>query len=284
MLHNMQSDFMAALLATEPQRSVPRPVPPTLNIKPGSLTPERRIGIYRRNMLAALRGALGAIFPTTKSIMGVTAFLVAADYFIHEIPSTSGNLNEFGRDFPEFLHEQQLVLAAMPPYRDAHAGVANAIVDMARLDWAWHEAFHAAEHASLDLSRLAAIPSEQHAALAFALHPSACLIESAYPLFEIWRQYQPEYDGSATIINPHLAAEEKSFSAEHFLVVHRGEADVTLTPLAKAQYFFLAHCARQNTLGEATEAALQIDHNFALQAFLIACVQQNIIVDFALQT
>ena len=38
--------------------------------------------------------------------------------------------------------------------------------DVAALEWAWHHAFHAAEHVPFDLARLADVPPVQHAALA----------------------------------------------------------------------------------------------------------------------
>ncbi len=269
MLHEAQTGLMAAVLAgstTEALSVAPK-------LREGKLTAAQRIAVYRRNVQSALRGALGDIFPTTKLVLGDETFLRLADQFIQQEPSTSGDLNQFGRTFPTFLDAIQ-VSQPLP----ASNGVA---ADMAALDWAWHRAFHAAEAASLDLSRLGALPAEQHAALVFQLHPSAFLVESRHRLIDIWQSHQIEQYSSVETSNgmentmPDIEADNN-----HFLIVHRGDADVTLTPLSAAQYCFLANCAEDQPLGEAAEAAFAIDSSFALQDFLIQAVHQNMIVGF----
>lgn len=253
MLHELQSGFMAAVLAgsqTELTSATPK-------IREGKLNTAQRVAIYRRNVQSTLRGALGDIFPTTRWMLGDDKFLNVGDQFILHAPSTSGDLNQFGRSFPEFL-------SAMQP---------SAAADMATLDWAWHEAFHAAEQAALDLSRLGAVPAEQHAALVFQLHPSARLIGSAYPLLELWQAHQNSEEAPLEI--------SKILPADHhFLAVHRDDANVTLTPLSAPQFHFLKNCAEHRPLGKAAEAAFALDASFALQAFLIQTVQQNIVIDF----
>ena len=253
MLNELQSGFLAAVLAGSPTEALS--VSP--KIREGKLNTAQRIAIYRRNVQATLRGALGDIFPTTRWMLGDDKFLSVADQFIQQAPSTSGDLNQFGRSFPAFL-------SAIQP---------SSAADMAGLDWAWHEAFHAAEQASLDLSRLGAVAAEQHAALVFQLHPSACLIESAYPLMEIWQAHQNTEEAPLEI--------SKALSVDHhFLVVHRDDADVTLTPLSAPQFHFLKNCANHQPLGEAAEASFALDASFALQAFLVQTVDQNIISGF----
>jgi len=232
-----------------------------------ALTPAARFNIYRRNIMSTLRAALGDIYPTTKSVMGQPDFLAAADRFIQQTPSPSGDLNQFGREWPDFLGTYLNTSAATPHHAP----------DMARLDWAWHEAFHAADSATQDLSRLAAVPDAQYAALIFSLHPSTRLLKSAYPLFQIWQAHQPGDQGDADE-NPAAIIPE---AGEDFLIVHRGDADVTLMQLSPAQYCFLSACAQQKTLAEAADAASEADTAFELQAFLVQAVQQNIIVDFS---
>ena len=69
--------------------------------------------------------------------------------------------------------------------------------DVARLEWAWHRAFHAADRAPLALERLAAVPPERYGQVRFRLHPSAQFIASDYPLLRIWEVNQPAYAGEA---------------------------------------------------------------------------------------
>lgn len=268
MLLDRQLEFMNAVLMPAAQ-GAKFTAPDIRQSAHSLLTPAERMAVYRRNIMTTLRGALGDIFPTTKSMMGREIFLAAADMFIQQTPSLSGDLNQFGREWPDFLngYAQSSPSSCLPAY----------LHEMARLDWAWHEAFHAADHEPLDLLRLAAVPGEQHASLVFSLHPSAHLIESPHPLWQLWQMHQPEVGN-----NSH--AEEAmgdAQSAPDFLLVHRGEADVTLTRLSEAQFRFLSACMQQQGLGRACDAAFQSDEAFSLQEFLIEAVQQNIIVDFA---
>ena len=268
MLRDRQLEFMNAVLMPAAQGA--KFTKPDIRQSAHSLlTPAERMAVYRRNIMTTLRGALGDIFPTTKSIMGREKFLAAADMFIQQTPSPSGDLNQFGREWPDFLNG--FVQSSLSPLLPAY------LHDMARLDWAWHEAFHAADHAPLDLARLATVPVGQHASLVFSLHPSTHLFESAHPLFQLWQAHQPEVSN-----NSH---EEEAVGHEQstrdFLLVHRGEADVTLTRLSEAQYRFLSACLQQQSLAEACDAAFQIDEAFSLQEFLIQAVQQNIIADFS---
>src|SRR5258706_1089000 len=62
-----------------------------------------RVAIYRRNVLAALSGALEAAYPVTLRLVGAAFFLEAARTFARATPSTSGDLHAYGGEFPEFL-------------------------------------------------------------------------------------------------------------------------------------------------------------------------------------
>ena len=268
MLRDRQLEFMNAVLTPDSQGAAFK-TPDIRQNAHSLLLPADRIAVYRRNIMTTLRGALGDIFPTTKSIMGQKRFLTVADLFIQLTPSPSGDLNQFGREWPEFLNDY--VQSSPSPGLPAH------LHDMARLDWAWHEAFHAADCSQLDLARLATVPVELHPALIFSLHPSAHLVESMHPLFQLWQVHQPDVSN-----NSHeQEAMVHEQSTRDFLLVHRGESDVTLTRLSEAQYRFLSACFRQKHLAEACDAAFQIDKAFSLQEFLIQAVQQSIIVDFA---
>ena len=268
MLRDRQLEFMNAVLTPATQGTT-FTMPNIRQNAHSLLMPAERIAVYRRNIMTTLRGALGDIFPTAKSIMGQKKFWAAADLFIQLTPSPSGDLNQFGREWPDFLNDyvQSSPSPGLPAY----------LHDMAKLDWAWHEAFHTADRAPLDLARLATVPVELHAALVFSLHPSAHLFDSMHPLYQLWQAHQPEVSN-----NGHeQEAMVHEQSTRDFLLVHRGESDVTLTRLSEAQYRFLSACFQQQRLAEACDAAFQIDEAFSLQEFLIQAVQQNIIVDFA---
>jgi hypothetical protein len=229
-------------------------------IAPGALTVGRRIEIYRHNVLANLRGALRDIFPAVLSIVGDDFFSYASDQFIAACPSRSGDLSTFGRDWPAFLAEYE------------HAQTLPHLPDVARLEWMWHEAFHAADHEPLNLARLAAVPAERHGALRFQLHPAVRLLRSPYPLLRLWTTNQPGYEGDMHV---------DWASPEEFLVVSREGVQVLIRSVDRAVWLFLEGLAAGLTLDAATDAALAADDQFDLQGLLIESVQSTVIVNFS---
>ena len=229
----------------------------------GKLSSARRLEVYRHNVFTNLRGALGDIFPVVKRIVGDAFFLHAADQFIHATPSPSGDLNQFGREWPAFLADYW------------HAAELPYLADVARLEWAWHECFHAAEAAPLDLGRLAAVAPEAHGALQFRLHPAVRLLNSAFPVLRIWQVNQPEFAGDMEI---------DWQTAGDSVLVRRDEAggvEVVIQTLAPGAYRFLCGLQQQRTLEAAAAAALQTDGTFNLQGILLESVQCGVIVDFS---
>jgi hypothetical protein len=67
--------------------------------------------------------------------------------------------------------------------------------DVARLEWACHEASMAGAGEALDLPTLAQVPPEAQCDLRFSLHPSVRVVRSAWPILAIWEANQPERDG-----------------------------------------------------------------------------------------
>jgi uncharacterized membrane protein YphA (DoxX/SURF4 family) len=90
----------------------------------------------------------------------------------------AGDLHKFGGSFATFLEtfEPAAGLSYLP--------------DMVRLEWAYHEVFHATRHAPLDPLALATAPFERQGELRFRLHPAARLVESPFPILRIWQVSQ----------------------------------------------------------------------------------------------
>lgn len=171
-LRELQADFASAMLSG---RS-----PPGLSraIVDAGIAAEARLGIYRANVLLSLRRLLEATFPATRRLFGPERFARLADDFVRQAPPERPQLLAFGGDLPAFL-------IAVDPV----------IADVARLEWAREEAFHAADVPTLDPARLAAIPPERCAALRLVPHPSLRLVRSEAPLHVLWAD-EP-HDGGA---------------------------------------------------------------------------------------
>jgi hypothetical protein len=189
------------------------------------------LATYRRNRLANLHGALASAYPVGRRLVGETFFREAAKRFARAHPSTSGDLNLYGADFAAFLADYPF--ARELPY----------LCDVARLEWACHESFHAGEATALDTVALAAVAQERRGEIRFRLHPAVRLIASAHPVMSIWEANQPERDGTP----------EASTGAEH-VIVRREEFTVHVGRVAPPEWLFVAALARGETLEAAVDA------------------------------
>jgi hypothetical protein len=190
------------------------------------------MAIYRRTLLANLHGALASTYPVVRRLVGEAFFREAAARYARAHPSTSGDLNGHGREFASFL-------AVYPPARELAY-----LADVARLEWACHESFHAADAPRLDRAALARVSAEHHGAIRFQLHPAVRLVASPHPVLSIWEANQPERDGTP----------EKTIGAEQVLV-RREALEVRLSLLAAQPWRFASSLARGETLDEAIDAA-----------------------------
>jgi hypothetical protein len=253
-LAQLQRDFLAALVTGDNARA-------EALVRPGRSAAARRIDIYRNNVRSNWRGALQAAYPVVAALVGESFFAEAADRFADAEPSRSGDLHRFGPGFAAFL-------AAY-----AHAAGLAYLPDVARLEWAWHEAFHAAEHDSLDFALLAAVAPERYGKLRFGLHPSARLVRSDFPVLSIWNAHQPGADGECRV-DPGAAGER--------VLVFRGDLETRLFALDETGWSFLAGLARGASLDEVAAAPeLAGDAGFLGEA-LRRWAGEGVIVSFSL--
>lgn len=188
------------------------------------------VAIYRRNVLGNLHNALASIYPVVKRLVGDAFFREAAERFARACPSTSGDLHEFGGAFADFLAGYPF--AAALPY----------LPDVARLEWAVHESFHAADAPPLDYAALARVPPRRYGELRFRLHPSVRLARSPHPVLAIWEANQEGRDGMP----------ERS-SGEERVLVRREELAVRPMALDERGWAFLSALERGASLEEAGE-------------------------------
>jgi hypothetical protein len=196
-----------------------------------------RLALYRRNVAANLHDALAATYPVVRRLVGDAFFREAAAQFARAHPSRSGDLHRYGAELGGFLE-------AYP-----HARGLPYLPDVARLEWACAEAFHAADPRGFDFAALAAVSEGARGAVRLTLQPAARLMRSAHPIAAIWNANQPGEDGTPS----RTAGEDR-------VLVHREGFVVRTRSLAPADWDFLAAIARGATLGEmAADGALAAD-------------------------
>jgi len=220
---------------------------------------DARLQVYRNNVFVSLSQALADVYPVLVRLVGRDYFDQAARRFVREHPSRSGNLHEFGRELAGFLG--RLPEAASLPY----------LPDVAALEWAWHEAFHAAEAPALDAARLAALPESALGGLRLRLHPAARLVASRYPVLAIW---EANRDGAP-------AEAEISLDADpDWLLVTRRELERAIERVTPGEHALLAALASGAPLAEACEAAAAAAPGIDLEAAMARFVAERTITDF----
>ena len=142
------------------------------------------LAAYRDQALAGWRAALAAAYPVVARLVGPAFFDEAADRYAARHPSTSGDLHDFGHAFAAFLE------AYAPASGLAWLG------DVARLEWALHQAAFAADAAPFDFATLAALPPDRQGDVVLQWHPATRRISSPHPILSLWEANQHGRDGT----------------------------------------------------------------------------------------
>lgn len=251
-LRELQQSFAAAVLDDQPTLLA--------HVRDGVFPAARHVQVYRNNTFANLTEALAACYPVVRRLVGEGFFDYAADSYIRRHPPTSGNLHDFGTELGDFL-------AAFAPAQSLAY-----LPDVARLEWAWQESYHAADAAPLAGAALAAVAPDDYPRIVFQLHPSARLLELSYPCLRIWRVNQADFDGDASV--------DLDQGGERLLVVRRG-LDIEIESLGAADYALLHAFAEHRPLREASDAALAAEPGFDLGAALRRHIGAGTIAGFS---
>lgn len=137
-------------------------------IAPNSrLTSFERLEIYNRQYWFRVLGALAEDFPALRAIVGGSRFEAMSIAYLSEHPSRSFTLRNLGSKLPAWL-------AVHPELAGRRHRLA---LDLARLEWAFVEAFDAAERAPLTQNQIAALDGGSP----LALQPYLQILELNYP-------------------------------------------------------------------------------------------------------
>jgi hypothetical protein len=148
-------------------------LPPSV-VGPNGKAAQKRYNVYRNNVTISLVEALAAVFPATMRITGVEFFRAMARFHVRATPPTSPLLFEYGRDFPDFIERYEY--ARSMPW----------LADVARIERAWLDAYHAADAEPLAPQALASIPAEQLADTVLTPHPATGIVRSRFPALTIF--------------------------------------------------------------------------------------------------
>ncbi len=117
----------------------------------------RGMKVHANTISFARLVALEDSFPKTREAMGADAFNALSRHYLDHPGVTALPLNSIGHYLDEFLAMQQ---------------IGDALIDLARAEWAWLQSFHGAEATPLSLANFTGLDENVILEAAIALHPS----------------------------------------------------------------------------------------------------------------
>jgi hypothetical protein len=218
-------------------------------IKPNPLlTSFERLEIYNRQYWFRVIGAVSEDYPALNAILGPKRFDALVQAYLEENPSTSFTLRDLGGKLPTWL-------AAHPEY----AGVRHHLaVDVARLEWAYVEAFDSASVSPLGTADFAGLLPDS----TLSLQPHLQLLDLRYPVDEVVlavRKNTPEID-----IVSNAVAERKTTARASlprirrspvYLAVHRFDNSVYYRRIDREAFLLLAALRDGHSITRSIEEA-----------------------------
>ena len=241
------SQFTSALM--DPTQPVPDGLIDDLSRPAG-----RRFNVYRNNVAVSLTEALHEAFPVIAKLLGKQNMDGLCGLYLRTHPPSSPLMMFYGEDFAAFLE-------ATPQL--SHLGY---LPDVARLELALRRAYHAADAVSIDPGALAVLDAETLMATRMQLAPSAQILASAWPLYDIWHFNTVE--GAA---KPQAVAQD--------VLITRPEFDPQPNALPPGGSRWITAMMAGDTIGAAFEAATKTHPEFDLGGTLALLLQGGAITN-----
>jgi hypothetical protein len=218
--------------------------------------PARRFAVYRNNVTSSLINALADTFPVVQELVGTEFFRAMAREYVRAAPPQSPLLALHGSGFPAFVESF------------APAQCVPVLADMARLELARVQAYHAADAAPVARQELLQVMAQPHtlAALSLGLHPGVRVLRSRHAVASLWGAHQGLED---------IAAVDLATPEDPLVLRCQLEVQVLLLPAGAAP--FLQALQTNRPLGEAAAVAMAEHPDFELAQCLALLLRHDAI-------
>jgi hypothetical protein len=223
---------------------------PAVVLGPAGKGALKRYNVYRNNVTVSLINALAAVYPAVQRITGVEFFRAMARFHVRATPPSSPLLFEYGRDFPAFIETYEYARGL--PW----------LADVARIERAWLDAYHAGDAEPLSSDALAAFPPERLAEAVFSAHPATRIVRSAFSAVSIFAANR----GEAAVGLIDAGTPEDA-------MITRPDADVIVRHLPKGGAAFLQGLMSGQSLGEAAAFALEASPSFDIATNIAGMIE-----------
>ena len=198
------------------------------------LAPAQRLQVYRNMLAANHRAALATAYPMVQKLVGDDFFDGLCAVYLQDYPSASGNLQDYGADFPTLIENHP------------QAATLGYLADVARLEWLRQESILSPlEYPVSENIADNAAPAD-YEDLRLSLVPSLKLIQSDHPILDIWLYCNDPGDSRLDIEGP----------GQH-VAVWRSGAQLSMLAIEPACYRLLSRLADGEALGTAIDAGAE---------------------------
>jgi hypothetical protein len=202
------------------------------------LSPAQQVEIYREQFFLRHLDVLRDDFASLAHALGEEGFEALGKAYLQAFPPRSFTLRDLGHALERFVAE------AMPWAEDA------LVADLARVEWAFVEAFDAPDAPRLDLATVAALPEEAWPRARVTLQPSVRRLRLRHAAHD-YRLAVRAANGDAAA----LAAIARPAPSPTFVVVFRGPDRLHSLGIDGAACALLDELANGTPLGDACERA-----------------------------
>ena len=197
------------------------------------LAPIEQLDVYREQFWLRHVHCLAEDFPVLHALVGAAAFeALVADYLAAH-PPKEFQLRHLGARLAEFLSTRDDALLA----------------DLARVEWAYVDAFDAADAPPLDPNAVAAIPEDAWPSARLHLHPSLQLLRLSHPAHEMRAKWWDDKDARPIA---------RVAPAQATVAVYRHDFLLYTESIEPLAFEMLERLARGETLGAAGDALGEI--------------------------
>ncbi len=215
----------------------------------------RSVALYRRLIRHNYTQVLKITYPVLSRFVGARYFgLVARGYF-KKYPSISGDLFPYGRHLPVWLNVVQ-----SPPL----------LAELARLEWACHEVYQAADSPPLSYDQLHALALVDPSQVTVHVQAAARLLSFPFPVHRVWLALQPDTPTDEVVDLP-LPEQETG------VVVTRRDGKVQVTPLARTDYLVLEAMAGGADVASVERIAIESEPAFDFPRFWVTVLNLGVI-------
>lgn len=163
------------------------------------LSPVDRVSVYANAFFARIEACLRDDLPALARALGPDAFHDLVKTYLMMHPPTRPSLRHAGAQVAEHL--------STPPFAEIFARRCAYAADLARLEWALADAFHAPDSPALAREDLAALAPERWGGLHLEPSPSLRLIACDWPVDRVRERHDREESDAAWDEAPAIAAE-----------------------------------------------------------------------------